>query len=108
MATFGAAFPCTQFRSERGVWMGGALLIVIALPQLAFGLMMTVGVPFAEEEPMPVIKRVDYAIGSAILIGCYVFAIYATIVNFRIFPPRWSIKSGGEPDDAPQSRSRSF
>ena len=43
-ATFGAAFICTQFRTERGVWMGGSLILVIALPQLAFGLMTITGI----------------------------------------------------------------
>ncbi|PHQ33066.1 hypothetical protein [Rhodopirellula bahusiensis] len=91
-ATFGAAFLCTQFRTERGVWMGGALLLVILLPQLASGLMVIAGIPSPVDDSMPAAEIIDYGIGSTILTAFFAFAIYATVVNFCLFPPVASCK----------------
>ena len=106
-ATFGAAFLCTQFRTERGVWMGGALLLVIVLPQLAFGLMMITGIPSAGDDAMPAVERINYCIGAVILAGFAAFATYATVVNFRLFPPVGSSKQGGEPSDSRETSASS-
>lgn len=98
-ATFGTTFFCTQFRTERGVWMGGSLILMIVLPQLTFGLMMITGSSSAVDDATLAVERINYSIGIIILAGFSVFATYATVANFRMFPPVICSKQGGEPEN---------
>jgi len=102
--TFSAAFLCTQFRIERGVWMGGALILLLLLPQLVVGIMMVTGTPTEGDDAKPAFERLDIWIGLVILVGFFAFATYATVVNFRLFSPVKSSIPGGEQSHAPKSR----
>lgn len=106
-ATFGSAFLCTQFRTERGIWMGGVLLIVILLPQLVIGLEMTARIVSRSDGPTPIMQIIDLGIGSAILTLFVPFATYATAVNLRLFRPT-SSKEDEEPREVSQPRNEAF
>ena len=83
VATFGFAFLWPQYKSEQGVWMGGALILLFSV------VVLSVISSFFWSAPIDDMARSEYSkagvlAGMAVLTPFTAFAIYATIVNFRL------------------------
>ncbi|MDC0936653.1 hypothetical protein OAS39_10230 [Pirellulales bacterium] len=83
MAVFSFAFLWPQYRTERGVWMGGFLIMVLAGFMIVVGILLLItSVPDASppfgDSPLAVCA------GLMILASIFGFTAFASTVNYRL------------------------